>query len=160
MSALEVLQSFPTQRKAFLAVIGAQDSVEYNMISFDIDNHKPCLPHYVSIQIQVNHTGSAIWRTVVDEGASTCVMSIDCLRGLGSPTFIPSLTMLKAFDGHTFQPHGIIPTFSVKLGGKTVEVEVEVVDAPLDYNLLLGRNWTYVMEAVVSSVYRAIKFPH
>jgi len=36
---------------------------------------------------------------------------------------------------------------------------VEVVDAPLDYNLLLGRSWSYAMTAVVSSVFRLIKFP-
>ena len=41
-----------------------------------------------------------------------------------------------------------------------VEVEVEVVDTLLDYNLLLGRSWTYTMEVVVSLVYRVIKFPH
>jgi hypothetical protein len=29
-------------------------------------------------------------------------------------------------------------------------VEVEVVDVPLDYNLLLGRSWTYAMTIVVS----------
>ena len=39
-------------------------------------------------------------------------------------------------------------------------VEVEVVDAPIDYNLLLGRSWTYAMEAVPSSYFRCIKFPH
>jgi hypothetical protein len=37
---------------------------------------------------------------------------------------------------------------------------VEVVDAPLDYNLLLGRSWSYAMTAIVSSVFRLIKFPH
>ena len=130
MSALEVLQSFPTQRKDLLAVIGAQDSTESNMISFDIDNHKPRLPYYVSIQIQVSHTGSSILRTTVDEGTSTCVMSINCWRGLRSPTLIPSPMVLKAFDGCTFQPHGIIPTFSIELGGKTIELEVEVVYVP------------------------------
>jgi hypothetical protein len=41
-----------------------------------------------------------------------------------------------------------------------VEVEVEIVDAPMDYNLLLGRNWTYVMVVVVSSVFRTLCFPH
>ena len=46
--------------------------------------------------------------------------------------------MLKAFDGHVFKPHGIIPSFPITLGGKTVIVEVEVVDVPTDYNLLLG----------------------
>ena len=40
--------------------------------------------------------------------------------------------MLKAFDGSTVQPHGIIPSFFVELGGKFIEVEVEVVDVTLD----------------------------
>ena len=46
------------------------------------------------------------------------------------------------------------------MGGKTVAIEVEVVDAPLNYNLLLGRNWMYSMQAVVSSVFRVVCFPH
>jgi hypothetical protein len=68
--------------------------------------------------------------------------------------------MLTAFDGHSFHPHGILPAFPVQLGGKMVEVDVEVVDAPLDYNLLLGRNWTYAMVIVVSSVSVLLCFPH
>ena len=44
--------------------------------------------------------------------------------------------------------------------GKTVNLDVEVVDAPLDYNLLLGRSWSYAMTAIVSSVFQLIKFPH
>jgi hypothetical protein len=38
-------------------------------------------------------------------------------------------------------------------------IEVEVVDAPLDYNLLLGRSWTYAMQAVVATVFRVLLFP-
>ena len=34
-----------------------------------------------------------------------------------------------------FRPHGILPSLKVRLGGKTIALEVEVVDAPLDYNL-------------------------
>jgi hypothetical protein len=68
--------------------------------------------------------------------------------------------MLKAFDGHVFKPHNIVSLFPVMLEGKTMTVEVEVVDAPIDYNLLLGRSWTYVMEVVPSSCLRCIKFPH
>ena len=36
----------------------------------------------------------------------------------------------------------------------------EVVDAPLDYNLLLGRNWFYSMIVVVFSVFHMLQFPH
>jgi hypothetical protein len=41
----------------------------------------------------------------------------------------------------------------MQFGGKTVCVEVEVVDAPLDYNLLLGWSWTYAMQDVVATVF-------
>ena len=68
--------------------------------------------------------------------------------------------MLKAFDGHVFKPHGIFAAFPVTLGGKNVSVEVEVVKAPIDYNLLLGRSWAYAMEVVPSSYFRCIKFLH
>jgi hypothetical protein len=70
------------------------------------------------------------------------------------------MTMLTAFDGHYFCPHDILPTFSVQLGRKTIEVDVEVVDVPLDYNLLLGHNWTCAMTIVISSVFHTLCFPH
>ena len=36
---------------------------------------------------------------------------------------------------------------------------MEVIEAPLDFNILLGRSWIYKMSAVVSSLFRMIKFP-
>jgi hypothetical protein len=39
-------------------------------------------------------------------------------------------------------------------------VEVKVVDVPLNYNLLLGRSWTYAMHAVVSTVFWVLCFLH
>jgi hypothetical protein len=39
-------------------------------------------------------------------------------------------------------------------------VEVEVVDAPLDYKLLLGRCWTYAMQVVVATIFWVLLFPH
>ena len=65
----------------------------------------------------------------MDEGALTCVMYLSCWKALGSPEIMPSQSMLKAFDGHVFKLHGIVPSFPVTLGGKTVTVEVEFVDA-------------------------------
>ncbi|GLJ56550.1 hypothetical protein SUGI_1227650 [Cryptomeria japonica] len=54
--------------------------------------------------------GRAIFRCVIDEGALTCVMSLACWKALGSLEIVPSTTMLKAFYGHSFKPHGIIPS--------------------------------------------------
>jgi hypothetical protein len=39
-------------------------------------------------------------------------------------------------------------------------IEVEVVDVSLDYNILLGRSWTYAMQAVVTTVFWVLFFPH
>ena len=89
-----------------------------------------------------------------------CIMSIQCWRSLGSPSLNQSPTILKAFDGRGFRPFGILQDLPIEVEGKTVSLDVEVVDAPLDYNLLLGRSWSYAMTVVMSSVFRVIKFPH
>jgi hypothetical protein len=39
-------------------------------------------------------------------------------------------------------------------------VEVEVVDVSLDYNILLGRSWTYAMNLMVATVFWVLLFPH
>ena len=50
--------------------------------------------------------------------------------------------------------------FESKMVGKAMSVEVEVIDAPLDYNLLLGRSWTYAMSAIASVIFQVVVFPH
>ena len=111
-------------------------------------------------QIHVGYSKYTIKHAVVDEGIATCVMSLVCWKALSSSTLSKSSNMLTYFDGHSFLPHGILPTFLVQLGGKTVEVDVDVVYAPLDYNLLLGRNWTYAMTAIISSIFCTLFFSH
>ena len=87
-------------------------------------------------------------------------MSMSCWKAIGSPSVVPSPTLLTAFDGHSHRPYGIILAFPVCVGGKVVNIEVEVVDANQDYNLLLGRNWVYEMDTVVSTLFRVICFSH
>jgi hypothetical protein len=94
----------------------------------------------MAFQIHVEYSKYTIKCIFIDEGVATCMMSLTCWKSISSPTLSQSLTMLTAFDGHYFHPHSILPTFLVHLGGKTMEVDVEVVDAHLDYNLLLGSN--------------------
>jgi len=54
----------------------------------------------------------------------------------------------------------MLPAFSICVWGKFVNVEVEIVDANFDYNILLRRNWVYIMDAIVSSLFRILCFPH
>jgi hypothetical protein len=51
MSALEVLQSFPTQRKALLKAISGINLTNTNLIIFDLEDHVPRLPPQLAFQI-------------------------------------------------------------------------------------------------------------
>ena len=46
------------------------------------------------------------------------------------------------------------------MGGKTVFIDVMVVQDPLDFDLLLERDYVYAMKAIVSTLFRVIYFPH
>jgi hypothetical protein len=160
MSALEVLHTCPSERNALLSTLGALYPCGSKVIKFDFTDVKPLLPYHVAFQIHVGYSKYTIKCSVIDEGAATCVMSLVCWKALNSPTLSQSPTMLSDFEDRSFHPHGILPAFPVQLGGKMVEVDVEVVDAPLDYNLLLGHNWTYAMTAIVSPIFCPLCFPH
>jgi hypothetical protein len=164
MSSWEVLQSFPSQKKDFLSALGSVETCNPREIVLDPTDLKPRLPYHVAFHIVVAYTTKSftqnISRTVVDEGALTCMMLLACWKAIGKPILSPSPTFLTTFDGHSFKPHGIIPYFPMQLGGKTVCVKFEVVDVPLDYNLLLGRIWNYEIHAVVATFFQLLLFPY
>ena len=106
MSTLEVLQTYPNQWNNFLTTLGATDPENSNIITFKLDDFKMRLSHQLAFQIATNIAGKTISRTILDEGASTSVMSLSCWRAIGSPEINRSPTTLKAFDGRSFQPYG------------------------------------------------------
>ena len=75
MSALEVLKTCPTQWKALLAALGVVDPSDSKLITFDIEKEDPCMPSTIAFQILVSIRNLVVHRCIVDEGASTCVMS-------------------------------------------------------------------------------------
>ena len=142
-----------------MSAIGVVDSHPSTMIKFETHELQPHFPYHVALLVHVECMNNTIKHRMIDEGIVAYVMSLSCWKGLGSPMLPRSITMLTSFDGRYFWPHGILPSLEVQLGGKTVMIKVEVVDAPLDYNLLLGHNWIYNMTAVVASLFRFICFP-
>jgi hypothetical protein len=65
-----------------------------------------------------------------------------------------------AFNRKIGQPLGTLPQFPITLGGKTIFIDVVVVQDPLDFNLLLGRDYVCAMKSIVSIIFRVISFPH
>ena len=55
---------------------------------------------------------------------------------------------------------GFLAQTPVTLGGKTVLVEFMVIEDPLDFNMLLGRDYVYAMQAVVSTLFCVMYFNH
>ena len=81
-------------------------------------------------------------------------------KKLGSPILQPSSTNLRAYDGHPTKAQGILPHVPITLAEKTVLIDIEVVNAQLDYNLFLGRIYMYAMRAIASNVFYLMMFPH
>jgi hypothetical protein len=122
MSALEVLQSCPTQWRVLLKAIGGIDPTDMNLIIFDLEDHIPRLPPQLTFQIQVIVYDKSICRTIIDEGASTCVMSVTYWKAIDSPSLNESHNTLKAFNRSSFKPYGVLPSLPIMLEGKTVQV--------------------------------------
>jgi hypothetical protein len=143
-----------------LKSIGGIDPTDMNLIIFDLKDHIPRLPPQLAFQMQVVVSDKKSFRTVIDEASSTCVMSLACWKAIGSPSLTESQNTLKAFNGSDFKPYSVLPSFPIMLEGKTVQVEVEFFNSPLDYNLLLGHSWIDSIREVVSTLFHVVRFPH
>lgn len=78
MLALEVLQSCPSQHKCLLSIVGGINPTDSNLIHFSLENHVPRLPHQIAFLIQVVINEKTNHHTIIDEGASTYIMSTTC----------------------------------------------------------------------------------
>jgi hypothetical protein len=57
-------------------------------------------------------------------------------------------------------PKGLFQNVPIELRGKTILIDIEVIDAPLNYNIMFSHSYMYAMKAVASSAFRAMMFPH
>jgi hypothetical protein len=120
----------------------------------------PHLPSHIPFQITVQVCGRDVPQTLIDEGSSVSILSSIAWQALGCPPLASVTQNLLAFNRRTSQPLGTLPQFPVTLGGKTVFIDVMVVQDPLDFSLLLGQDYVYAMKAIVSTLFHVISFPH
>jgi hypothetical protein len=120
----------------------------------------PRLSSYIPFQITVQVCGRDVTKTLIDEGSSVSILSSIAWKALGCPSLVPVTQNLLAFNRRTSQPLGTLPQFPITLRGKTVFIDVMVVQDPLDFSLLLGRDYVYAMKAIVSTLFCVISFPH
>jgi hypothetical protein len=120
----------------------------------------PRLPSHIPFNIIVKFCGWDVPQTLIDEGSSVSILSSIAWKSLGYPQLVSVTQTMFAFNRRTNHPLGILPQFPVTLGGKTIFIDVMVVQDPLDFDLLLGRYYVYAMKSIVSTFIRVISFPH
>ena len=108
----------------------------------------------------MNVTARRILRTIVDEGASVSILSSTTWKALGSPQLVPYTDQIMDFNRRPTAPLGTLPCFPITLGVKKICIDVMVVQRPLNFNLLLGRDYVYAMKDFVSTLFRFMHFPH
>lgn len=131
MSILEVLQTFPSQRKIFLSTLGLFDPLDTLLIIFDLDDSQPCLPSLVAFQILIKICNRPIHRCIIKEGESTCIISKSIWKQIISPELIPSSITIQAYDGHPSQLEGLYQNIPIELGGKSTVIDIEFIDSPV-----------------------------
>ena len=89
-----------------------------------------------------------------------CIMSKKIWQKLGSPKLKPSVITLRAYDGCPSNFVSLYQNVLVFLAIKMVHIDIEVLDAHLDYNILLGQSYMYAMPAIASFVFHIMMFPH
>jgi hypothetical protein len=131
------------------------------MVSFDCnDLFEPSLPSSAPFQIRVEVNSINIYHCIVDEGASTSILSSSIWKVLGSPELVFVSHELLDFDRCPSEYLGVLPQLPISLVGKTVLVDVIVVQGSLDFNMLLGCDYVYAMNVVVSALFWVMHFPH
>jgi len=78
MSTLEVPQNYLSEKQDLLSIIGGIDPKDSNLVSSNHKGYDPQLPAQLAFLIQVKALNKTVHRTIIDEGASTCIMSMSC----------------------------------------------------------------------------------
>lgn len=87
-------------------------------------------------------------------------MSKSIWQKLGPLKLIVSPITLKAYDRFSLAHIGFFQDVPIELFDKTVLIDIEVLDAQLDYNNLLGCSYMYAMTVITSSIFCVMMFPH
>ena len=108
-------------------------------VSFDWDSLvEPHLPSYTPFQIRVRVNSKNFYRCKVDEGSSTSIISSSTWKALGSPKLLATKNQFLAYDKRLGESMGVLPQFTITLGGKTILIYLMVVDLSLDFNIYMG----------------------
>ena len=161
-------------RKAHLRSIRSEEVMEVQAVSklprldtvitFSDSDLEGCQhPHDDPLVIRAVVANKTIHRFLVDNGSSADIIFASAfdMMGIGREKLEPVSTHLRGFSGEKVLPLGSIQLV-LTLGDPpcqaTTIVRFLIVDAPLAYNVLLGRPSLNAIKAIPSAYHMVVKF--
>ena len=121
-------------------------------------------PHDDPLVIRAVVANKTIHRVLVDNGSSTDIIFTSAFdkMGIGREKLEPVNTHLRGFSGERVLPleeTQLVLTLGDPPCQATITIRFLIVDAPLAYNILLGRPSLNTIGAIPSAYHMVIKFP-
>jgi hypothetical protein len=131
------------------------------VISFDWNRlMDPHLPSYLPFQIIMRSYDKKMYHIIIDEGTSIKILSSTSWEAISSPELVLVSHHLMDFNRRSSEPLWILPQLPITLGGKNVCIDVMLVQGPLDFNFIPGRDYVYAMKVTMSTLFRVMHFHH
>ncbi|XP_028090068.1 uncharacterized protein LOC114290389 [Camellia sinensis] len=134
---------------------------EKNVLNFSSRDLKRIqTPHNDALVVTLRVRDFDVKRILIDQGSSVEIMYYDAFKQLKlrDTDLAPATSPLVGFNSQPEWPMGkmILP---VKAGSVVKQVEFWVLKMPSTYNLILGREWLHIMQAVVSTYHQVMRSP-
>ncbi|XP_038713400.1 uncharacterized protein LOC120007271 [Tripterygium wilfordii] len=117
-------------------------------------------PYHDALVISILVANYTIKRVLVDNGSSTNVFFLSCLKAMeiDESHIIGQSTILLGFSGEQVYSLGEI-ALPLYTEGINLNTNFVVLNSSSRYNIILGRPWIHEMKAVPSTYHQLIRFP-
>ena len=142
---------------AMIGSINRELTISYS----DKDLTKKGKHHNDPLHIIVDSMGKRIPMVLIDYGSAldVCPLKTASCLGLSIEDFVPTNQHVRAYDNNRREVLGTI-TLELTIGSMVKKVDFQVLNIASCFNVLIGRPWIHDTEAVPSSLYRKVRFPH
>ncbi|XP_075675003.1 uncharacterized protein LOC142644234 [Castanea sativa] len=127
----------------------------------DKDLTKKGKHHNDHLHITIDSMGKRMLMVLIDDGSilNVCPLKTASCLGLSIQDFVPTDQHVRAYDNSRREVLGTI-TLELTIGPMVKKVDFQVLNMASCFNMLLGRPWIHGIEAVPSSLYQKVQFPH
>ena len=117
--------------------------------------------HNDPLHITVDAKGKRIPMVLIDDGSAlnVCPLKTASFLGFSIKDFMPTDQHVREYDNNRREVLGTV-TLELTIGPMINKVEFQVMNIASCFNMLLWQPWIHDTEAMPSSLYQKVQFPH